>query len=232
MIPLSTEFFIAWGAILAFDGILMGTLTHLAGSPKHAHLRAKPPQVPPIEPVLKRVNTVLNNLLSLAIFASFFWFFGERSLYAGWPGALTFLGEVLGVLMLYDFLYYFFHRFMHVRSVMRYCHAVHHRVRSPMSDESIFLHPLETLGGVGLICLTVVVLGPISAISWLAMFAIYSTVNIVVHSNLVYRHPALRLFNFWVETHNVHHQKARNNYSSIFPFWDQMFGTAERGGRS
>lgn len=226
---MDTMFFVAWAAILAFDGVLMGVLTWAATSKRYGHLRAKPPQPHPIDPAQKRINTQLNNLLSLAIFAAFFYYLGDRVLYAGWPGAAHFLGEVLGVLLLYDFMYYFFHRLMHHRALMRYCHNVHHRVRSPLSNESIFLNPLETMGGVSLVILAVVLIGPISTTSFLAMFAIYSSANIIVHSNLIIPHPAFRLFNFWVETHNVHHQRARNNYASIFPFWDQMFGTAERG---
>ena len=229
---MTTQFFIAWAAILAFDGVLMGSLTWAATAPRLAHLRAKAPQVPALDPALKKVNTLLNNILSLLYFGAFFYFLGDRVLYAGLPRPAHFVGEVLGVLLLYDFMYYFFHRLMHVRGLMRWCHAVHHRVRSPIANESIFLNPLETLGGLGLLMLAVVIVGPVSATSFLAIFFLHSTINIIVHSNLVYAHPALKLFNFWVETHNVHHQKARNNYASIFPFWDQAFGTAERGGKS
>lgn len=220
------NFFIAWGAILLFDGLLFAGLTWAAKT-GYTHLRARPPQNPPIPPTLKIVNTQLNNILSLAIFGAYFYFLGERTLYSGWPGLLTFFGEVLGVLLLYDFMYYFFHRAMHIRSVMRYCHAVHHRVRSPVSNESIFLHPLENIGGLGLLILAIVILGPVSSVSFLTIFAIHSIVNIIVHSNLNIPHPAFRLFNFWVAKHNVHHLRARNNYASIFPFWDQAFGTSE-----
>lgn len=225
---MDAAFFAAWVAILAFDGLLMGWLTWAATkSPRFARYRVLPPQNPPLDPRLKRVNTGLNNVLSLLIFGSFFYFLGGRMLVPGWPGLTTFFGEVLGTLLLYDLMYYFFHRFMHLRGVMRYCHAVHHRVRSPVANESIFLNPLENLGGLGLLLLAVVILGPISAVSFLAIFFLHSVINIIVHSNLSFPHPAFRLFNFWVQKHDVHHHKARNNYASIFPFWDQAFGTLE-----
>lgn len=226
---MDTTFFVCWGLILAFDGVLMYTLTWMARAPRFSAWRIRAPASPAqaLDPRRKAINTNLNNVLSLLIFAAFFYFLGDRMLYRGWPGATRFFGEVVGVLLLYDFMYYFFHRAMHLRAVMRYCHAVHHRVRFPTSGESIYLHPLETIGGLGLLCLAVVILGPISAISWLTMFFLHSTINIIVHSNLVIPHPAFRLFNFWVEKHDVHHHKARNNYASIFPFWDQAFGTLE-----
>lgn len=225
---MDAAFFAAWVAILAFDGVLVGWLTWAATrSSRFSRYRVRTPQTPQIDPTLKFVNTNLNNVLSLLIFGAYFYFLGNHTLYAGWPGVTGLLGEVLGVLLLYDFMYYFFHRGMHRRSVMRYCHAVHHRVRFPTSNESIFLHPLENLGGLGLLILAIVILGPISTTSFLVMFFLHSTINIIVHSNLVFPHPAFRLFNFWVEKHDVHHHKARNNYASIFPFWDQAFGTLE-----
>lgn len=220
-------FFIAWGAILVFDGVLMGVLTWMASADRFAAWRIRRPPKPQIPAMHKTINTQLNNLLSLLIFAAFFYFLGEQTLYRGWPGFIRFFGEVLAVLLLYDFMYYFFHRLMHLRKLMRYCHAVHHRVRFPTSGESIFLHPLENLGGLGLLILAIVLLGPVSTISFLAIFALHSAINIIVHSNLVIPHPAFRLFNFWVIKHDVHHHRARNNYASIFPFWDQAFGTSE-----
>ena len=63
--------------------------------------------------------------------------------------------------------------------------------------------------------------------AFLIDFFLFSAINIYVHSNLSFPHPVFRLLNFWTRTHDVHHYYCRNNYSSIFPFWDQMFGTAE-----
>lgn len=226
---MDTTFFILWAAILAGDGVLMATLTWAANSARYGKYRIRTPQRYEIPRGKKIINTQLNNILSLTLFGAFFYFLGERMLYAGWPGFTRLLGEALGVLLLYDFMYYFFHRGMHIPKVMKYVHGVHHFVRFPTSDESIYLHPGETIGGVGLLLLSIVIVGPISTVSFLVMFAIYSSVNIIVHSNLVFPHPAFRLFNFWTKSHDVHHHKVKHNYASIFPFWDQAFGTYKPG---
>jgi sterol desaturase/sphingolipid hydroxylase (fatty acid hydroxylase superfamily) len=226
---MNTTFFICWGLVLAMDGILMSWLTWAANSKKYGRYRIRTPQAYEIPRSKKIINTQLNNMLSLSMFGAFAYFLGATEIYAGWPGLPRLLGEVLGVLLLYDFMYYFFHRAMHHPKVMRHMHGVHHFVRFPTSDESIYLHPGETLGGVGLLILSVVVVGPISNVSFIVMFAIYSSVNIIVHSNLVFPHPAFRLFNFWTTSHDVHHHKVKHNYASIFPFWDQMFGTYRTG---
>lgn len=116
---------------------------------------------------------------------------------------------------------------MHFPKLMPWCHGVHHRVRSPEADQSTYLHPAETIGGVGLVVLGVWVVGPISTTAFLWMFAFHSTVNIIVHSGLDFPAPYMWLFNYWVRKHDVHHAKLINNYATIFPFWDMMFGTFE-----
>jgi sterol desaturase/sphingolipid hydroxylase (fatty acid hydroxylase superfamily) len=223
---MNTTFFAIWGAILTFDGVLMGFLTWAAHSERYSHYRIRN-GTNRVTTARKRINTNLNNLLSLSIFAAYFYFLGEWTLYAGAPRLTTLFGETLAVLLLYDFMYYFFHRAMHHPRLMKYVHGIHHYIRNPTSSESIYLHPAENLGGLGLLILAIVILGPISTSSFLLTFFIHSTVNIIVHSNLVFPHPAFRLFNFWVEKHDVHHHKVRDNYASIFPFWDQAFGTSK-----
>jgi sterol desaturase/sphingolipid hydroxylase (fatty acid hydroxylase superfamily) len=219
------NFYLLWIAILGFDGALMYSLAWAAESVRFSKYRIRTPKNYQIPPLRKAINTNLNNVLSLLIFIAFFIFAGERFLQPGWPGITMLLGETLLVLLLYDFMYYFFHRFMHHPKVLRHVHRVHHLVRFPTANESIFLHPLETIGGLGLLILSVLILGPISAYSFLLIFFVYSSVNIIVHSNLVIPHPAFRLFNFWSEKHDIHHSKLNYNYASIFPFWDQAFGT-------
>lgn len=224
---MNLTFFAIWISILFFDGALTYGLTWAATSAHFSKYRMRAPQNSPISLTERRVNAGLNNLFSIVIFGTYFYFLGGRTLYSGWPSMTGLIGEVLGVLLLYDLMHYFFHRLMHRRRLMKYCHAVHHRVRSPTSNDSAFLNPLEMVGGLGLLFISIIILGPISTVSFLVMFAIYTSVNIITHANLNIPHPAFRLFNFWVQRHNVHHHKARSNYGSIFPFWDQAFGTSD-----
>lgn len=225
---MDSTFFIIWVGILAFDGVLITWLSWAATSARFHRYRIRTPQEWQKIPKRRRIeNTMLNNILSLLIFIAFFYYLGGSLLHSGWPGTAHFVGEVLGVLLLYDFMYYFMHRAMHHPKLMKYVHGVHHRVRFPTSNESIYLHPGENIGGLGLLLLAVVMLGPISATSFLVVFFLHSVINIIVHSNLVFPHPVFRLFNFWVVKHDAHHSKFRYNYASIFPFWDQMFGTAK-----
>ncbi len=223
---MNTTFFSLWAAILVVDGVLMHWLSWAARSERFGKYRIRN-GLNRITPARKLINTNLNNIFSLTLFAGYVYYLGNSTLYAGTPRAVTVIGEVLGVLLLYDFMYYFFHRIMHHPRLMKYVHGIHHFVRNPVADESIYLHPAETFGGLALLILAIVILGPVSTTSFLIIFFIHSTANIIVHSNLVFPHPAFRLFNFWVIKHDIHHNKVRDNYASIFPFWDQAFGTAK-----
>ena len=100
-------------------------------------------------------------------------------------------------------------------------------MRYVTAESGSYLHPLETFAGTGLFLASVVIIGPVSAASFLIANFLFTTINIWVHSNFVIDRPWARLLNFWTRTHDVHHYYFRNNYSSLFPFWDQMFGTHE-----
>ncbi|RLT94840.1 MAG: sterol desaturase family protein [Ketobacter sp.] len=223
---MTTAFFIALGCILMFDGVVMAFFAWAVHSPRFAQYRIRTPDRQRISNGRKAVNIALNALLALSFFAFVFVYFGDNLIAnESVPGVMIF-GEVLASLMLYDFMYYFLHRGMHHPKVMKYVHGVHHYVRFPTSAESIFLHPAENLAGLGLLCLAISIVGPVSAVSFLIIFFIHHVANILVHSNLVLPHPGFKLFNFWAIKHDIHHGKHLNrNYASIFPFWDQMFGT-------
>ena len=223
---MTTEFFIILAIILTFDGVLMGTMAWAAQSSSLKKYRIRTPTTYRIPKAKKVINIGLNAMLSMVFFAAVLYHFGDAIIGAPRAGAVTIFGEVLASLLLYDFMYYFLHRGMHNPKLMKYVHGVHHYVRFPTSTESIYLHPAENIAGLGLLCIAMAIVGPISALSFLIVFFIHSTVNILVHSNLDLPHPAFKLFNFWAKKHDLHHGKHLNrNYASIFPFWDLMFGT-------
>lgn len=224
---MSMTFWIALAVMFAVIGGLQYWLDWAVVSSRYSSYRLRTPGASYLGPQNKWLNVFLNNILALSILAAFLYHFGERILNPQWPGVAHFFGETFAVLLLYDFAYYFFHRGMHHPRLMKYVHGMHHKVRFPVASESVFLNPFEQMWAFVLLLGAVLLLGPISEASFLCMFFLYSSINVIVHSNLVFPHPAFRLFNFWVEKHDVHHDKFRYNYASIFPFWDQAFGTSK-----
>lgn len=222
------NFYLIWFSVLVPIGVLQLMLDHVAKNPRYAHLRIRPFAKNRYSDAKRITNTSLNAVFSLLCYVFFFEYFGAQVFNRTvWPGGTTFLGEVLGVLMLYDFAYYFYHRIAHHPTLMRYMHGVHHFVRNPTASESTYLNPLEPLGSFVLYFGAIYLIGPISTTSFFVIFFIHSAVNLVVHSSLQLPHPAFRLFNFWVQKHDAHHQLFKVNYASIFPFWDQLFGTSK-----
>lgn len=223
---MTETFFIALALILAFDGVLMAFYAWAAESDRLKKYRIRTPTTYRI-PYLKRVmNVTLNSILSLVFLAAMFYYADTHLIYGETASGVTLFGEVLASLLLYDFMYYFMHRGMHHPKVMKYVHGVHHYVRFPTAQESIYLHPLENIAGLGLLTGAMILLGGISGTAFLIAFFIHSTANIIVHCNLVLPHGVFKLFNFWALKHDLHHGKHLNrNYASLFPFWDQMFGT-------
>ena len=215
-------------AELGVTAVFLALFQYLATSPKWADIRIRPRVKNRYSDFRRDLNSSLNQLLSLLWFLCFFIYLGSHVFYSSWwPGLTRLLGETLGVLLLYDFLYYWFHRLAHHPKMMRYMHGVHHWVRNPTAQESSYLNPLEPTIAVFILFFSVWLLGPISQLSWAVIFLVYSICNLLVHSSLIIPHPAFRWFNFMVRKHDEHHQLFRVNFANLFPFWDQMFGTTE-----
>ena len=225
---LTSTFWAVFWALTAFAGVLAISLDALSKSPRMAHMRIRPYGRNRYPAGKQFINTTLNQIMSLLWFIAFFIYFGDQVFANTWqPSLARCVGEVLGVLLMYDFVYYWYHRAAHHPKMMRYMHGTHHWVRNPTALESTYLNPLEPTIAVFILFFSVYLLGPISHLSWALIFFIYSICNLLVHSSLIIPHPAFRWFNFMVRKHDEHHQLFRVNFANLFPFWDQMFGTTE-----
>jgi sterol desaturase/sphingolipid hydroxylase (fatty acid hydroxylase superfamily) len=225
---MNTTFFILFIGIFAFATIMGGGLGWAARSEKYRRYRIHSGHNL-IAEKLKAPTIAMNFALPWIMYGGFFYFLGNSVIYAGIPSVPRLLLESFGALLLYDFLYYFMHRAMHTKTGMRVLHGVHHKVRYVTAEAGSYLHPLETFAGTGLFLACVVAVGPVSAASFLLANFLFTTINIWVHTNFVIDRRWAGLLNFWTRTHDVHHYYFRNNYSSLFPFWDMMFGTHEAG---
>ena len=225
---LTPAFWGVFAAISAFAGVLVASLEYLAHSPRFAQHRIRPYARNRYSLGKQIINSTLNQAMSLLWFIWFFVYFGDTVFANNWaPGLARTVGEVLGVLLVYDFIYYWFHRVAHHPKMMRYMHGTHHWVRNPTASQSTYLNPLEPTGALIILFGSVWLFAPVSHLSFAIIYFIYSATNLIVHSSLVPKHPALRLFSFWARKHDAHHQLFRVNFANIFPFWDAMFGTTE-----
>ncbi|MCY4516158.1 MAG: sterol desaturase family protein [Acidimicrobiaceae bacterium] len=216
------------GLIVVFSaiGVLGAAAVWAFNSRRFSKYRVATPAPIRVTTGQRHMNIALNMALSLACYAVAIsvaprWLYGAES-----AGIAVFAVQVLGALLIYDVLYYVMHRTLHRPKLMRLIHGVHHRVRYPTARDSLYLHPVELVAGITLLLVSVAVVGPVSTWAFLTIVLIHGLINTIVHTNLVFPHPLLALWNHWVMRHHRHHAgHLDRNYATIFPFWDRLAGT-------
>ena len=169
-------------------------------------------------------NVASNVAVALATYAFGIVFFGRYLVDVDLPS--RWYAPIL-VLLLYDLGYYWLHRTLHWRPLMRIIHYVHHRTRHPTAIDSLYLHPLETVLGLVVQLGCVAAVGPLGLRAFIAVSLLHALINVLDHSNLSLPSPLAWLWNHWSQRHDAHHSRG-GNYASITPIWDWLFGTTSR----
>ena len=130
--------------------------------------RLRNPDVVPLSATNKYPRIVLNGIFAVGLYFGFAYFFSQYVTHDLGTGPLRVVGEVLAILLLYDFMYYLMHRVLHWPRVMKHVHGRHHVVRNPTAADGLYLDPLDNFAGLGLFFLSVVIIGPVSTATFLA----------------------------------------------------------------
>ena len=144
---------------------------------------------------------------------------------SGWFIAI----QVIGIFLVEDVFFYFYHRLLHENKfLLGKIHTIHHRANPPFPLEYLYNHPLEwMLGFIGPVLGFIVIglLSPISIFTVLIFGAIRNLREIHLHSDL--NLPLLSKIPLISKTkhHDDHHSLLDGNYSSIFVWWDKIFKT-------
>jgi lathosterol oxidase len=148
-------------------------------------------------------------------------------------GTTYFIFSIPLMLILHDTYFYWTHRFMHMKSVYRWMHRVHHLSTNPSPWAAMAFHPLEAIVEAGIIVVIALLMPvhPLAIAIFLVLMMIYN-----VYGHLGYElYPKGFSKNFvgkWVNTsvnHNMHHQTIKGNYGLYFLFWDRVMGTVQPG---
>lgn len=142
------------------------------------------------------------------------------------PSFKSLLWQVPVFYVIEDFYFYWIHRFLHWKRIYKYVHKVHHEYKAPFGLAAEYAHPIETIFlGIGS------VLGPfifarhlLTLWIWL-VFRIFETVE--DHSGYDIPWNPTNFIPFWGGAihHDYHHKTFEGPYSSVFTFWDWVFGT-------
>ena len=132
----------------------------------------------------------------------------------------------------HDFYFYWTHRFMHLKSIYRHVHRVHHESTNPSPWAAYAFHPWEAViqALVFPIMLFIIPLHPII----ITLFLLYMIVRNVVG------HLGFEIFprgwtkNKWlswttaVTHHNIHHERFNTNFGLYFSWWDRWMKTEDK----
>jgi len=139
--------------------------------------------------------------------------------------------SIVLMVFLHDALFYWTHRLLHLRPLMRRIHAVHHRSLDPTPWAAFAFHPLEGFLQVFNIVI-IVLLIPAHPIALSVFLLLNVLANVFGHCGFEFFSPRFR--GHWLggllgspSAHGWHHFRARSNYGLYFTFWDRVMGTWE-----
>lgn len=144
------------------------------------------------------------------------------------PDLPTFTANIIFCLICEDLMFHFLHRFLHWRPIYPYIHKLHHDYTTTVSIASEYANPLEYyITGFIPSTMAAILLKKrmhfYTAMIW--MFA-RSWETTDGHSGYEFPWSPFRLLPFSTSAtyHDFHHSHNVGNYSSMFTFWDTVFG--------
>ena len=137
--------------------------------------------------------------------------------------------QLLFCIYLDDFLYYWMHRAMHTRWLLRHVHGRHHRVLAPWAVTGHYMHPLEYVLTGSLAFLGPSLLGAHVVLLW-AWIVFRQWEAAEGHCGYAFPwSPTHWLpFSHGPLHHDAHHARVRGNYAGFLALWDRRFGTEVR----
>ncbi len=174
-------------------------------------------------------RVALNTTVSITLIFSVMYGLGDYLYYDHAAPAWRYLLEAATVILIYDFGYYFIHRYpFHEWKILRGVHAVHHASRNPRVIDSLLLHPVETILGLGLFFGSAALVGGVHIYTLGVLFATYTAFNILNHAGIDVPHFPFKTLGVLAAKHDRHHHSMLSgNYASITPLPDIIFGTVE-----
>lgn len=144
-----------------------------------------------------------------------------------WPVIVL---QLLFFIVLDDFLYYWMHRLMHTRFLLRHVHSVHHRLRNPFALAGNYFNWAELAMTSTLVLVGPLLVGAHLYVVWAwVVFRQYEAAD----GHTGYHLPwdpghLLPVYNGAVY-HDFHHARYQGNYAGFLPYLDRFWGTYARG---
>ncbi len=136
----------------------------------------------------------------------------------------TYWYDVVLAILLYDFGYYWLHRVMHTKFLMRHLHGWHHRCKHPTAIDGLYQRPHETVLALSMLMVCVALVGPVSVPSFVLVIFIHTLINMLDHANL---RTGVGWLDHIMHAHDLHHSSRNVNFG-FTPLWDYVFGTTHK----
>lgn len=122
------------------------------------------------------------------------------------------VSDIITYTIIFEGVFYIWHRFSHFPSVYRYLHAHHHVNYHIGPIDFIDVDYIDSLGFHVCMHLPLTIV-PLYSITYLGWYFVIFTSGFLLHSDLLGEH------------HRLHHQYFHCNYSYLIPVFDYAFGT-------
>lgn len=135
-------------------------------------------------------------------------------------------------LILYETYYYWLHRWMHLPSVFRIVHRVHHQSIEPTVFTSFAFHPMEAILQFIFLPLIIMIV-PIHYYALGIVLMIWTVSAVMNHAGAeifptsFIQHPVGK----WLigsTHHDLHHKEFKTNYGLYLTFWDKWMKTESK----
>lgn len=177
------------------------------------------------------VNGLIAKLLFAALLIATFQWSKQQGI--GWLNIISVSWYLEGIIafLLFDLWMYWWHRFNHELKFLWCFHSMHHTDLEMDASTALRFHPGEKILSTLLRLFIIPVLG-LELIYFIIYNIVMSPIILFHHSNIALPEKIdkfLRVIIVTPNMHRVHHSKLRketdSNYSSVFSFWDRIFGT-------
>jgi sterol desaturase/sphingolipid hydroxylase (fatty acid hydroxylase superfamily) len=134
--------------------------------------------------------------------------------------------QVVAALLLFDLLWYGYHRWAHSNSRLWRAHGVHHAPGQLYALMHLVLHPFDGLVSRFLVATLAFRLTGVKPDAIFIAVVVISLQQMISHVNADIRVGPINYLLIGTETHRYHHSaEDRGNYGSVIPLWDILFGT-------
>jgi len=146
---------------------------------------------------------------------------------------LWYLPASLIIFMLaHETYYYWIHRWMHIPSVYRVVHKIHHNSKIASPFTAFSFHPWEALLQAIFLPVMLMVL-PMHYFVILLQLIIMTVSSVINHLDIeIYPKNSRNTFGKWVigaTHHSLHHKQFKYNFGLYFTFWDRLKKTEAPG---